>query len=424
MYKSVYSFIALLLIVGSVSAQVPDKIYSTNIHNVKLNYSGNQLAYPVIKLNGSDQLDLNFDDLNAGVRNYSYTWQLCNADWTKTILSEFDYIKGFTQNRITNYRNASVALVKYTHYMVTLPEKSCLPSRSGNYLLKVFADGDTANLVFTRRVLVLEEKATIGAQIQQPFNGQVFKTHQKIIFNISPGNLNFINPIQQVKVVILQNNRWDNAITNLKPTFVRPNSLEYNNDDIVFPGGREWRWLDLRSFRLQSDRVATAKYNANSTDVYVKPDVDRTPQRLVYYRDINGMFYNEISENVNYLWQSDFAETHFTFIPTGNRIMADRDVYLFGELSNYGMNEKAKMVYNPEKGVYETSLLLKNGYYNYDYVTISKTGGAASFDDTEGNLWDTENSYTILVYYRGINGRVDELVGITHINSLTGRSSY
>jgi hypothetical protein len=403
-------------------AQVPDKIYAANIQNVKLNYAGNPLAYPVIKLNGADQLELNFDDINAGVRNYSYTWQLCNADWTKTILSEFDYIKGFTQNRITNYRNSSIALVKYTHYMVTLPERSSVPSRSGNYLLKVFSDGDTAKVIFTRRMLVIEEKATVGAQVQQPFNGQVFKTHQKIVFNINPGNLNFINPIQQVKVVILQNNRWDNAITNLKPTFIRPNVLEYNNDDIVFPGGREWRWLDLRSFRLQSDRVAKADYNSHSTDIFVKPDADRTPQRLVFYKDINGMYYNEISENVNYLWQSDFAQTHFTFVPAGNQAMAGKDVYIMGELSNYGMDEKAKMVYNAEKAVYETSLLLKNGYYNYDYITVDKKGGPPSFEYTEGNLWDTENAYTILVYYRGINGRVDELVAIGHINSLTGRS--
>jgi Domain of unknown function (DUF5103) len=424
MQKFIFFIIATLFISIVVTAQVPDMIYASNIRNVKLNYSGNQLAYPIIKLNGADRLDLNFDDVNGGVRNYSYTWQLCNADWTKTVLTDFDYIKGFTQNRLTTYRNSSIALVKYTHYMATLPESSCIPSRSGNYLLKVFADGDTAKVIFTRRVLVIEEKSTVGAQIQQPFNGQIFKTHQKIIFNVNLGNVNIINALQQVKICILQNNRWDNALTTLKPTFIRQSSLEYNSEDIVFPGGREWRWLDLRSFRLQSDRVATAKYNTNSTDVYVKPDVDRTPQRLVYYKDYNGMFYNEISESVNYLWQSDFANTHFIFVPGGNQAFSDKDVFLFGELTNYGLDDKAKMVFNADKGVYETDLLLKNGYYNYDYITIDKQGGAASFDFTEGNLWDTENSYTILVYYKAINGRVDELIGISHVNSLTGRSGY
>ena len=419
MQKTVCSAIALLLLSLLAVAQVPDQVYADNIRNVKLNISGNQLGYPIIKLNGADQLDLNFDDLNGGIRNYSYTWQLCNADWNKTILSEFDYIKGFTQNRITTYRNSSIALVKYTHYMVTLPERSCVPSRSGNYLLKVFADGDTSNLIFTRRVLVVEEKAAVGAQVQQPFDGRISRAYQKIIFNVSLGNVNIINALQQVKVCILQNNRWDNAFTDLKPTFIRQNALEYNSEDIVFPGGREWRWLDLRSFRLQSDRVATATYNANSTDIYVKPDLDRTPQRLVYYKDYNGMYYNETIENLNPLWQTDFADTHFTFIPSGNNELAGKDIYLFGELTNYGRDAKAKMVFNADKGVYETDLLLKNGYYNYDYITVDKQGGPASFDFTEGNLWDTENSYTILVYYRGINGRVDELIGLARVNSYT-----
>ncbi len=420
MQKISCSFIVLMLLCATLVAQEPDRIYATNIRNVKLNIAGNQLGYPIIKLNGADQLELNFDDINAGVRNYSYTWQLCNADWTKTILTEFDYIKGFTQNRITNYRNSSIALVKYTHYMVSLPERNSTPSRSGNYLLKVFSDGDTAKVIFTRRVLVVEERSTVGMQIQQPFDGQYFKTSQKIIFTVNLGSLNLVNPLTQVRVAVLQNNRWDNALTTLKPNFIRTTQLEYNSESIIFPGGREWRWLDLRSFRLLSDRVATAKINEHSTDIFVKPDLTRAPQRLIYYRDYNGMFYNETTESVNPLWQTDFADTHFTFVPINNQPFTDKDVYLFGELTNYGMDEKSKMVFNEEKGVYETTLLLKNGYYNYDYITVDKQGGPASFEFTEGNLWDTENTYTVLVYFRGINGRADELIGIAHANSYTG----
>jgi hypothetical protein len=45
----------------------------------------------------------------------------------------------------------------------------------------------------------------------------------------------------------------------------------------------------------------------------------------------------------------------------------------------------------------------------------------AAFDQTEGNLWETENNYTIFVYYRPLAGRADELIGITSVNSLTGR---
>ncbi|HSC37308.1 MAG TPA: DUF5103 domain-containing protein [Chitinophagaceae bacterium] len=408
-------------------AQTPDKIYAPGIHNIKLNVAGNQLLYPVIALNGSDQLELNFDDLEGGIRSYSYTWQLCNADWSTAQLSVFDYIKGFTQNRINTYRTSSIATVKYTHYTVTLPERSCIPSRSGNYLLKVFADGDTANLLFTRRVLVVDQKASIPVQVQQPFNGQFFKTHQKLQFTVGLGNsLNTFNPMQQVKVCILQNWRWDNCIFDIHPTMARQNTLEFNTEsDALFPGGREWRWLDLRSFRLLSDRVKNAGTAADGTTlIEVKPDIDRSAQRMVFYKDNNGHFYNDISESVNYLWQADYARVHFSFVPPGNQVLAGRQVFLFGELTNYGQDEKAKMVFNPEKGVYETELLLKNGYYDYYYVTTEAGNPRSSIDYTEGSFWETENDYTILVYFRPIGGRSDELIGLAGINSLTGRSGY
>ena len=419
--------VALLAGFLTAGAQVPDKIYAPGIHNIKLNPSGDQTAYPVLNLNGSNSLDLNFDDLEGGVRNYSYTWQLCNADWSKALISEFDYIKGFTQNRINTYRTSSIATVRYTHYMVTLPERSCVPSKSGNYLLKVFANGDTANLLFTRRVLVVDERIAVAAQVQQPFNGQIFKTHQKIQFTVNLGtSLNTFNPMQQVKVYILQNWRWDNGLFDIRPTIIRQNTMEFNTEsDAVFPGGREWRWLDLRSFRLLSDRVKNASTAADgSTLIEVKPDLDRSSQRLVYYKDNNGRFYNDISESVNYLWQADYGKVHFTFVPPGNQPMPDKQLYLFGELTNYGQDEKAKMSFNAEKGVYETELLLKNGYYDYCYITTAGNNARPSFDYTEGSFWETENDYTVLVYFRPIGGRTDELIGLVRTNSLTGRNGY
>ncbi len=415
-------FLFCLLFSVRLWAQEPDKIYAPSIHNVKLNYTGNPLQYPIIKINLSGQLDLGFDDLDGGIRSYSYTWQLCNADWSKTTLTEFDYIKGFAQNRITNYRNSSIALTKYTHYMASLPEANCMPSRSGNYLLKVYFDGDTSNLIFSRRVLVEDDKCSVATQIKQTFDGQTFKTHQKLLFNINLGNTNLINPMQQIKVCILQNNRWDNALCNLKPTFIRQNILEYNTEDAAFPGGREWRWLDLRSFRLLSDRVSRGIAEKNKNEIFLKPDLDRSTQRLVLYTDRNGMYYNVNTESLNDLWQTDYALTHFTFVPAGNLPLPGKDVYLFGELTGYGLDDNAKMVFNNAKGVYETDVMLKNGVYDYCYVSTEAANPGFSFDYTEGNFWDTENNYTILVYYTPINGRSDELIGVSRINSLTAKN--
>jgi hypothetical protein len=273
-------------------------------------------------------------------------------------------------------------------------------------------------------MMVVRDQASAPAQVLQPFNGQIFRTHQKIQFRVNIGEgLNILNAQQQVKVVIMQNNRWDNAVQNIKPTFVSRNTLEYNLEtDAVFPAGKEWRWIDLRSFRLQSDRVANAKYSTTATEIFVKPDADRSEQRFNFFRDMNGTYRVETAESINPYWQADYATVHFSFVPPGNTLLP-KDVYLFGKLNDYNLDDSAKMKFNVEKGVYERSLFLKQGYYDYSYVTIDPGDPRrrAGFDFTEGNYWESENEYTILVYYRGLAERYDELIGITRVNSLTGR---
>lgn len=413
----------LLLISSQCFGQAPDKIYMRQIQSPQLHLFGNQIAYPIMKLNSGDRLELHFDDLDGNIKNYSYTYQLCNEDWTPAMLSQFDYIKGFSQQRITTYRVSTLAFTRYTHYQAVLPDRNCMPSRSGNYLLKVFLDGDTSKLAFTRRLLVYEDKAIIQAQVQQPFNAQLFRTHQKIQFRVNTRNMQVVNALQQVKVVIMQNDRWDNAVRDIRPTFMTNNQLEYNTEqDAVFPAGKEWRWLDLRSFRLQSDRVQSAKYTTASTEIFVKPDQSRRSFQFSFYRDVNGHYYIEPSESVNPYWQADYATVRFTYVPPGNIPFAGKDVYLFGQLTNYGASDSARMRFNAEKGVYETSAFLKQGYYDFMYVTRPRDRNEPfSFEETEGNYWESENEYTILIYYRPLGGRADELVGITKINSLTGR---
>lgn len=426
-----YLFLSILLLnMAATQAQIPDAVYNPRIQTVMLYRTGNQMSPPIMTLGAAGALELHFDDLNAGVKNYSYTFQLCNADWTPAILSTFDYISGFPNQRITTYRVSSVSLTRYTHYQAQLPDRNCMPSKSGNYILKVFANNDTSQTIFTKRMMVVNEQSAITAQVQQPFNGQIFKTHQKIQFKVALNErLNVVNQFQQINVVIMQNYRWDNAVTNIRPSFFGRNVLEYNTEnDAVFAAGKEWRWLDMRSVRFQSDRIDKVNYrNVNGTpDVFVKPDADRSVQRFNFFRDNNGMYSIETTESVNPFWQADYANVYFSYVPANNAPFPDKDLFIVGELTDYNLRDSAKMVFNTEKGVYERSLVLKTGYYDYCYATIDKKDPKrkSSFDFTEGNYWESENLYTILVYYRPLGGRADELIGVTTLNSRTDRPGF
>ena len=405
-------------------AQVEDSIYKKNIKTVQLYNYGNQMSLPIINLNTNDQVELHFDDLAGDVKYYYYTYQLCNKDWQPINFSQFDYLKGFTQMRINNYRFSSIAYTRYTHYQATLPERNSYPTRSGNYLLKVYLDGDTSKVVFTKRLLVVDNKSTISSSITQPFSPQYFRTHQRLQFNVNITGLNAFSAAQQVKVVILQNNRWDNAVTNVTPTFVRGNSLEYNTENnLIFAAGKEWRWLDLRDFHLQTDRIKTANYNKNSTDIFVRTDKERAAERYIYYRDVNGMYSIETTQRLNPFWQSDYATVYFNFLPPDSMPYRNKDIYLFGQLTNYAFTDSTKMVFNPEKGVYQTHLFLKQGYYDYTFIAADKNN-IANRQELDGNYFEAENVYTILVYYKSFTGRSDELIGAATINSRNDKPMF
>ena len=408
----------------TATAQEPDKIYKPYIATAQLFQYADQLSLPVYTLGSGDRFELEFDDLEANYKSYYYTYQLCDYNWQPVDLSPFDYIKGFTQNRISTYRYSSIAYTKYTHYQAILPEQNSVPTRSGNYLVKVFINGDTSELAFTKRLLVVETKSSVSAAVTQLLGTENFRAFQKVRFTVATEDLNAFSPAQQVKVVVLQNNRWDLAQRDIAPTFVRGNVLDYSNENIAqFPGGKEWRWIDLRSFKLQSDRVDHADYGKTYTNMYVMKDVDRNPQKYVYYPDYDGMYNIITYESLNPFWQGDYATVKFSFAPPEGKPFDGKNIYLAGGFTNYEIADKYKMRFNESSGLYEVSVFMKQGYYSYTYL-LADENGVDKTNPLEGNYWETENNYTILVYYKSFTDRNDRLIGIARINSLNNRPAF
>lgn len=424
MIRRLLLFFFFFSAIDSVKAQVVEKIYKPFIHTAQLYKSGDQQGFPVWSLNSSDRLQLEFDDLEGNVKSYYYSFVLCDYNWKPANLSPFDYTKGFTQNRISTYRYSSIALVRYTHYQASLPDPNGMPTRSGNYLLKVYLDGDTSKLAFTKQMVVLDPKASVSGQIVQPLSANLFSTHQKLRLSVNLGGLNAFSAAQQIKVVILQNNRWDNAERDIPPTFVRGNVLEFNTEDhAIFPAGKEFRWLDLRSFRLQSDRVDHADYTKTSTDIYVKPDIDRNGQRYVYYPDFDGMYNIMTYETINPFWQGDYATVHFSFATPNGEPYPNRNLYLGGSFTDWGNSDNWEMKFNEDKRLYEGTAFLKQGYYSYNYISVAKDN-PNDRKDMEGNYWETQNRYVVLVYYKGFSDRNDQLIGYSSLNSRNDRPGF
>lgn len=402
-----------------LQAQV-EKILDPNIQTVLAFPKGKPLALPVIGLNSQEELLIQFDDLAAQYQQYYFTIELMDIHWQPVALNPFDYIRGLTQNNIRDYTISSIAQQSYYHYSFSFPTASCRPTKSGNYLMKVYRQGRTNELVFTKRFFVIEQDVSIAASIQEPFDGAISKSHQKIQVALDVKKINFLQP-ELLQVAVLQNTRFNDLLISNAPSFIRGNQIEYNADrDFVFPAGKEARWLDLQNLRFKTDRIAQIQSLGNGTNILLKPDQSRTTIPYYTFKDLNGQFIISNAESIRNEDQNDYAHVLFTYLPKNGIPYQDKTLYLAGALTGNQLDANARMQWNNAKGQYEKWLQLKQGYYSYNYILRADQSPNPMHDFmwTEGDHWETENSYTIFVYYRVAGSRYDQIIGFSSLNSI------
>ncbi len=396
-----------------------DWIYKPNIKTVKLHEVSWELSAPVLEWGTDQRLELSFDDLNSGYASYTYTLIHCDAAWKPTDIMPAEYLSGFFEDNIANYNFSFNTLQKFTHYAVVFPNNSMKFTKSGNYLVKVYQDGDKDNVVLTKRFMVFQNKVTVAGYVHQAAGADNYFNKQEVDFSILYSAYNITNPFTDLKVVITQNNRWDNALYGLKPMFVKDHELTYDYDDNsnTFDGGNEFRNFDMKSIRFQSQFIKTVYKDSNNINhVELLTDELKTYKRYSQLQDINGAYLIKIQERDNSDIEADYCVVNF-FFPYDNPITGG-NFYIMGKLCDWRMSKENRMIYNYKRMGYECNLLLKQGYYNYEYVFLPD--GKTEADETliEGNHWETENDYTIYVYHRAQGTYYDQLIGIKRLNTI------
>lgn len=399
-----------------------DRTYMPYIGSVEFHPEGYNFGFPTLELNSDSKVLLSFDDLDGDAKNYYYTVVHCNADWTPSLLSDMDYIDGFSGLSLNNLDYSFNTEVGYTHYELTLPNFDLSFKISGNYVLKVFLDSDTSQLVITRRFVVVEPLMSIRAEMRRPFNPSIAGSSHSLSFAIAHQGIPINNPFNEVKVSVLQNGNWNTLITDLKPQFIKENILLYDfADKITFSAYREFR-----RFSTESDDYATENIQLLERDktgvlhFYIRPDDLRGNEPYTFEKDINGHFVVDNRETTADETEADYAWVHFTLKrheenPNGN-------YYLYAGFTEYNLKDTYKLQYNATRRAYEASVLLKQGYYNYQYVyvpnPIKNRPATLDYSLTEGSFFETENDYQIIAYYRPFGQRYDAAVAMYNINSL------
>lgn len=393
-------------------------VYREYIKTVQMYRAGFDLSYPVLMLNEDAHLLFKFDNLSNEARNYFYTVIHCDANWNESYIDQTEYIDGFSENPITDYKLSFNTTFNYSNYQVLLPNENMKFNYSGNYVLVVYEDNDKEKIVITQRFYIVEQKVDIQGTVHRATNDPFEGPNQEIDFVIIHNDVLIENPLKDVKVVLMQNGRWDNAIRDLKPIYVRDNRLEYDYQrENVFQAGNEFRYFDNRSNKFNGEYVASTDLHRPYYHKTLLNDEVRANKDFFLYKDMNGKFTVESQDQEvrDPDTECDYTFVHFT-LPLES-ILLGGTVNVFGALTGWNANKSNEMTWNFNTSAYELTLLLKQGYYNYEYVYVPQGATAADHTNIEGSFWETENDYLLFVYYSNFSARYQRLVGFRLFNS-------
>lgn len=413
MLKALFQKIVLLFIITSATAQVEKEIAPPyNIKTISFVQS-DQNIIPIFKLGEGFQLQ--FDDLFGNEADYYYEITHCDYNWNPTEIPKSEYLKGFDNQRISDYTNSFNTLQLYSHYRLAIPNQFTQLLISGNYMLKIL--NDNKEVVFSRKFILYEDVVTVPSQVKRARTISNLESKHNLEFTIKSSTITFQNPLKNVKVVLLQNGQFNDAITNIVPQYTIGNDLIYKYDtQTQFWAGNEFLYFENKDIRAANNNVARVDSNNEIYSSHLYTNNARTNYPYSVTQDVNGNF---VVKNINATdseIEADYAWAYFSLSAPTFRI--NKDIYITGMFNNYNLTPEYKLDYNEKKGIYEKAVLIKQGFTNFQYTAADSKGIIDHENAIDGNFYQTENDYFIIVYYRENTDRHDRAVGKGTANSL------
>jgi len=411
-YKRVISFLILSLFLTedivaqqNATVQPPSHIKSIILKPLRTNEYA-----PIIRL--GEPFILEFDDLEVDQKSYSYKIEHFDYNWKSSNLNSTEFLNGFNDDLIRDFENSFNTIQGYTHYRLRLPNDNIRIKISGNYIISVIDEDD--EVVFTRPFIIYQPKVDVGVSAHRNRDIATINTKQNIQFVINHPNLLVNNPSLEIKTAIYQNNDWNTVIKNAKPQFIRGSQLLYKyNSNINFWAGNEFLFFDTKEIRNATNNVARSELK-DIFYTYLYLDEERLHKPYTLNPDINGNFVLRTVDNDDISTEGDYSKVYFSlesFEDIGNS-----SIYIYGDYNGWQLTDENKMIYDDNTKQYHSNLFLKQGFYNYQYITANKEGKINNHA-IEGSFYQTENIYTVIVYHRPYGTRYDQVIGVGSTNS-------
>ncbi len=418
--KSLTLFFSLCFISLFAQNEVfENQIFDTQIHSVQFFRPDWELTYPVIHLNSTEKLELNFDDLSGETRDFNYEIIYCNTDWTESDLMKTDYLQGFDNIPLEDFAFSSNTTQNYIHYKLSIPNEDIRPLLSGNYIINIFKTDEPDSLILTQRFYVVEDRINTKIQIIRPLLSQYNNSHQQINLKLTDINNLIRNPYNDLRLLVKQNNRPDKKLFLKKPDYVEGNTYIYNNEQKnILPGGNEFHHFDTKNIYFREMRTDSIRYIKNTYHFYIQED-DLKPWRSYETRpDIDGQYFIKLEGKQESQIFADYIHVHLSV--NNNKYLMGGKLYVVGDFNSWQTNPSSELKYNSENSDFQVDLFLKQGYYNYSYRLINQQNNYDIID----NHTETENNYLIFIYLKNKTLRNDQLIGFSIYNTKTGLYSF
>ena len=408
MKKAIF-FLSLVFICNLNICAQRNEILDKNIASLQVVANKDWLSLPIITLNSNDFVNISFDDLTHEYHRYCYKIEHCEADWqTSSALFESDYIDGFASgNTIDDIQESTNTVQLYTHYNISFPNNKCRPKISGNYRVTIYDENDEKHVVCRAYFMIVEPSMAVQLNVTTNTDIDINGKHQQVEMAVDYGNNIVSNPQTQIKTVVMQNSRWDNAVVNARPQYIKANGLQWIHcKDFIFDGGNEYRKFETLDVTHTTMGLESINWDGHNYHAWIWTDEPRPS--YIYDKDANGAFLIRNSDNINNDVNSDYIITHFRL----KTPQIPYPIYINGFFTNNRFLSQYEMKWNEKNQQYEGELLLKQGYYSYQYLMM-KPEGKLKPVPSEGNFYQTENTYQALIYFKANGDRTDRLVGYT-----------
>jgi len=393
-------FLFLFLII-SWGCQAANRIYSPQIKSLTSIVNGDWLNRPIMTLNSDDLLVIGFDELTHDYHRLVYHIEHCEADWSPSEeIFESDWLVGFNDNPIDDYRNSINTTVLYTHYQFSIPNDRCQLKMSGNYRLTVYNEDNDNEKLLDVEFYVVEPLMAVGIEATTNTDIDNNESHQQLAVSLNYNSIQVTQPDEQLYTLFMQNWREDNARRNLRPTFTNHLGVRWQHHrQLIFDAGNEFHKFEVLDVKHTTMGLERIEWDGRYYQAYPFPSTTR--RNYLVDVDADGAFCVRNSENSESDYTCDYVWINYTL-----KVPYQGDIYLSGHWTNDHERDTYKMKYDEGQHQYQHTLLQKQGYYSYQYLT--KTGDVPP---SEGSFFETENRYQVLVYYKGTGARTWQLVG-------------